>query len=612
MNKKKILRIIIPSVAAFLAVAAGVFLYLYYFYYHKPNFVSGSANSISAANTDDVAPGDEIDYIINFKNTGNTDVTALKITTKIPDNTRYLSSNPQAKIDSESKKMEFLVPLVAKNTSGSVTFKIKANSPLDNGMEIKTGEISFNYTARKEMRDFLIGDIISKKVASSPDFSGFKMKVKDLNGGQISMGDKLQFDISLSNSGNMNAKNIKVINILPDKLLLDKKTIKPDAQVEKSSENKESITWELSILNAGQNQDFSFTATVGNNFGHLEEFTDSASVEYGTKTVSEASVSEKVWGFPDFSKSENKVADIDGGSVWAGDILEYTVVIKNTGLRAGQDFKLICPIPELTSFVTGSESGPDSANYDSETKTLLWEIKSLDVNQEISLKFSSKISGSLIKGGKISTGFYIEGDGQDVQIEPVSINVRAFIFQTLVCMGDSQITFTNWPASLDYLLESGYVHAEFNTIGSGVPQQMAYQGVKRFDSTVAVYKPSIIVFGYGTNDAGVSTSLFRNGMTELIQKAKAIGATPVVHSIGWIDTGQQPLKKSYTEYNAILRDVCAANGVPYVDIYGPMSQDPGRYVSSEGMHWTADGGALVANLVYNTIRNYLDGEGNRK
>ncbi|MBM3709095.1 MAG: SGNH/GDSL hydrolase family protein, partial [Actinobacteria bacterium] len=182
------------------------------------------------------------------------------------------------------------------------------------------------------------------------------------------------------------------------------------------------------------------------------------------------------------------------------------------------------------------------------------------------------------------------------------------------CMGDSQILVSNWPAILDYLLESRYPRAEFTVIGSGVAQQMAYQGVRRFDSTVAVYGPQVVVFGYGTNDIGNpgGTAELWNGINDLINKAKGIGATPIVHSIGWIDTGKHELKKGISSYNNALRDVCNANSVPYVDIYGPMSANPGKYVGPDGMHWTADGGALVAQLVFNTLINYLDAEGSRR
>ena len=49
-----------------------------------------------------------------------------------------------------------------------------------------------------------------------------------------------------------------------------------------------------------------------------------------------------------------------------------------------------------------------------------------------------------------------------------------------------------------------------------------------------------------------------------------------------------------------------------MDIAGPLSQNKGLYIAADGMHWTTAGAQLVAQLVYNTMRNYLDGEGKRK
>jgi len=608
MSKKKKLWIIIPSVVVFIALSATAALYFYFIYYLKPNFEDAVFNRISSNNSGILEPDDEIQYTIDYKNTGNTDVTGFIITTGIPANTEYIRSNPEAKNNTDTGTIEFFIPVLEKNAAGSVAFTVKVANPLDNKTVIRTSEVLFEYIARKEPGNFKISETLSNEVESSPDFSGLKLSFRDMNGGKISMGDRIKFDISINNSGNMNAKNIKVTDILPDKFILDKSSIKSEAEI---SQDKNQLVWQIDTLNVGESMDFSFIAAIDNGFEHLEIFKNTVTVEYDGQITNEASVSDKVWGFPNFSQSVNSVADTDGGSVWAGDILKYTIIVKNSGLRAGENFKLICPIPASTTYSQGSASDAENASYDSEAKTLSWDIESLEVGDEKSFEFSAKISGSLIKGGNITSAFYIEGDQQFVELEPVSIGVRSYIFQTLVCMGDSQITRTNWPANLDYLLESSYIHAEYNTIASGVPQQLAYQGAKRYDSTVAVYNPSIVVIGYGTNDAGTSTSNFREGMTQIIQKAKANGTTPVVHSIGWIDTGLHPNKKGYQDYNAILRDVCAKNGVPYVDILGPMSSDPGRYVGPDGLHWTSDGAGLVANLVFNTIRNYLDSEGNR-
>ena len=606
-KKENILWITIPAVVVIFFMLAAVGYY-YFFHYLKANLSDANFNKITQSIGSEVKPGDQISYTIYYKNSGNLKVTGFIIKTYIPDNTSIISSSKGFKIGPDRKALEFNIGDLGADSGGSVVFTVKVSTPLDNGTSIKSKEVLFEYFVREEKENYSIKEVPEAKVISSPDFTNFSVKLADLNGNQISMGDELAFSMSLENTGNMNAENIRIIGILPQKFELAKNSIIPEAEFDSSSNQ---IVWKIDSLEASSIKNFNFRVKVGDNFSHLEEFRYQAQLEYAGKIDKEIELADKVWGFPNFSTSFNTVTDISGGDVWAGDILEYTIVVKNTGLRAGENVSLYCPIPKGTTYVSKSAK-PGVSSWSDEINGIEWNIDQINVGEEKTFKFKVNIDGAFIKGGKVENQFYIKGDEQEVQIEPVKIGVRSFIFQTIVCMGDSQIPVTNWPASLDYLLESSYPHAEFNTIGSGVPQQRAYEGVRRFDSSVAIYNPTIIVIGYGTNDVGSGTSLFATGIAELINKAKSIGATVIVHSIGYINTDKNEIKKGYQSYNSVLRNVCASNGVPYVDIYGPMSGDPGRYVSAEGLHWTAEGGALVANLVFNTMINYLNSEGSRK
>ena len=607
-KKAKILWITIPTAVVIIFILAAVGYYYYFFHYLKANLSDANFNKITQSISSEIKPGDQISYTIYYKNSGNLKVTGFMIKTSIPDNTFIISSSKGFKIGPDKKVLEFNVGDLGADSGGSVIFTVKVNNPLDNGTSIKSKEVLFEYFAREKKENYRIQEVLKDNVISSPDFTNFSVKLADLNGNQISMGDELAFTMSLENTGNMDAENIRIIGILPQKFELVKNSIIPEAEFDSSSNQ---IIWKIDSLEAGSIKNFSFRAKIGDNFLHLEEFKYQAQLEYEGKVVKEIELADKVWGFPNFSTSSNTVTDISGGDVWAGDILEYTIAVKNTGLRTGENVSLYCPIPKGTTYVSQSAT-PAVEAWSDEINGIEWNIDQVNIGEEKTFKFKVKIGSAFTKGGQVQNQFYIKGDEQEVQIEPVKIGVRSFIFQTIVCMGDSQIPVTNWPASLDYLLESSYPHAEFNTIGSGVPQQRAYEGVRRFDSSVAIYNPTIIVIGYGTNDVGSGTSLFATGIQELINKAKSIGATVIVHSIGYINTDKNEIKKGYQSYNSVLRNVCASNGVPYVDIYGPMSGDPGRYVSAEGLHWTAEGGALVANLVFNTMINYLNSEGSRK
>ena len=607
-KKAKILWITIPTAVVIFFILAAVGYYYYFFHYLKANLSDANFNKITQSISSEIKPGDQISYTIYYKNSGNLKVTGFMIKTSIPDDTSIISSSKGFKIGPDKQVLEFNVGDIEADSGGSVVFTVKVNNPIDNGTSIKSREVLFEYFAREKKENYRIKEVLEGKVISSPDFTNFSVELADLNGNQISMGDELAFTMSLENTGNMDAENIRIIGILPQKFELVKNSIIPEAEFDSSSNQ---IIWKIDSLEAGSIKNFSFRAKVGDNFLHLEEFKYQAQLRYEGKVVEEIELADKVWGFPNFSASSNTVTDISGGDVWAGDILEYTIAVKNTGLRTGENVSLYCPIPKGTSYVSQSAT-PAVEAWSDEINGIEWNIDQVNVGEEKIFKFRVMIGNAFIKGGQVQNQFYIKGDEQEVQIEPVKIGIRSFIFQTIVCMGDSQIPVTNWPASLDYLLESSYPHAEYNTIGSGVPQQRAYEGVRRFDSSVAIYNPTIIVIGYGTNDVGSGTSLFATGIAELINKAKSIGATVIVHSIGYINTDKNEIKKGYQSYNSVLRNVCASNGVPYVDIYGPMSGDPGRYVSAEGLHWTAEGGALVANLVFNTMINYLNSEGSRK
>jgi uncharacterized repeat protein (TIGR01451 family) len=608
-SKKFWVLIAVFIVMFLLIIAAGA--YFYFIYYLKPNFETGESNNISNDAAEKVFPDSVITYTINFKNSGNVAANDFRVLTGIPSNTAFLSSDPSCKFNQADGSMEFNEGNLLKGQSGKVAFSVKVNKPLDNGTLINSIQAIFKFVSRGKEENFTITKTLKNKVESSPDLKKFNIEVTDKNGGDFNMGDLVTFVIMVENTGNMNAKNVFITDSVPEKLEVIKNSINPSGAGSQYDAAINKITWNLGELTINKSVTLSFDARVGNNFKDLEKFKNIATLGYEKNIKSEIYVEKEVHAFPDFSKSLNIVTDIDGGSIWAGDILQYSVTVKNTGLREGRNFELHCPVPSGTSYIKNSASPADML-VNSKTDEIQWNIKSLGTGTEQTFTFKVSINDSLKKGGMVNTGFFITGDSQNVKIEPLHTNIKPFIFQTVVCMGDSHIPHTNWPSTLNHLLNYKYPHADFRTIGSGVPQEMAYQGVRRFDSTVGIYKPQIIVIGYGTNDVGSGTDLLRSGLQDLINKAKALGATVLIHSIGYIDTVKNPDKASYLGYNNAIRDVCASNGVPYIDLYGPMSQDPGKYLDTDGMHWTSEGGSLLAHLVFNTLVNYLDSNGQRK
>ena len=101
--------IILPIVFAVIALAVLAGLYYYALYFNKPNFEINDYNKMLQSTSGPVTPGQEIQYSIEFKNTGNTDITELSIETEIPANTDVVSSSSNSKISADGKKITFYI-----------------------------------------------------------------------------------------------------------------------------------------------------------------------------------------------------------------------------------------------------------------------------------------------------------------------------------------------------------------------------------------------------------------------------------------------------------------------------------------------------------------------
>ena len=328
-------------------------------------------------------------------------------------------------------------------------------------------------------------------------------------------------------------------------------------------------------------------------------------------------------------KSTIEVKDINGGDIWALDRLRYSIIVKNTGGREAKGIEVCCPIPAGMGYVGDSAK---HYNLDSDNKTfkdsflsrgririlnqngteIKWEIDSLKVGEVKKLTFEVFVADYLTYGAQIKTDFYIQNGSTKITLNNPVINIKANVFETIVCMGDSLTALTGYPEIMDRLLEKEFPHAEFNTISSGVKSEMASQAIARFDKDIRIYNPDIIILGYGANDAGEETGYFRYYMDILVKQSLSTGAEVFVFGVGFIDTANTEWinKANYTVFNDILKnDICPKNGAVYIDLYSEMSKEPDRYFKSDGMHWNDEGTSLAANIITGALVDYMDKDG---
>ncbi len=599
-NKKRIY-----IAAIIIIVAAAVYSTYYYFnIYLQPNFSDESLNFVSAGSGGLIKPGNEITYTINFENNGVRTVSELEIIAKIPENTELISAGSDENVDAKEGRVRFVISDdIKKGSKGSVEFIVKVHKPLGNGTPIILDQVVFDYKIKDEKHSKIINADFNHKVKSSPEFGSFDLEIVDKNRGSLRMGDEINCILKVENTGNMDASGVEVKSVIPGNVTILEESISSDGKIKDGS-----VIWNIESLGVDEPKVLSFSAKVNDDLTDGEIIVNTASINCEQDASAEKKVESKVCLFSDLSGSEAFMYDANGGYLWAGETISVKIVIRNAGEKAEENYKLICPIPVEATYISKSGT-PEGIRWSDEIRGLVWDLKDLGVGEEKSIVFNMQVNQDLLyKGGTVTTNFKIESSSGEIEIPSKSITIRRRVNMNIVAMGDSLIVKSNWAQTFDELLEANYPYADYNTIVSAKSGELARDGYERFDSTVAVHNPQIIIIAYGTNDAGKpGLSEFRANLEGIVVKSKNLGARVFVNLIGPIN---YPGKENYSETNDIIKQVASKYGVVVIDVLTPLSQNPGGYFV-DGIHYSSAGASVVAHTVFSYVSQYLGDIGQR-
>ena len=583
-----------------LIVGASSFVY-FYFRIYPPNFSDGKLNFISSDSSGSLKPGDRITYTVNYGNTGWKAAENFEIILKIPDNTFFISSENNVVSQNTDGTLTIKIGNVEGTKQGTADLVVGVKKPLDNGTLIKFGGAKFAYkNSGKILNNGIEANLIST-VESSPDFSNFEIDAIDENGGVLRQGDVIQYRLIVKNSGGMNAADVEVKSNFSE--FTD---VIEDSITDAGTYGNSSVSWNIDNLKVNKPEILSFRVSVKNDLTQDVTITNNSTLIYGTD-ITERSVEEEIKRFSDLTTSEAFIYDENGGYLWATEIINVKVVLKNTGDKTEESYRLICPTPAGATYI--SQSGtPEGISWSDDIRGLIWDLKNLGVGEEKEISFRIKVNEDLVNsGGIITTAFKIESSNGEVILPSKSMKVRGHVNMNIVAMGDSLIEMTGWVQMFDDLLEANYPYADYNTIASGKGGEKASGGNARFDSTVAIYNPQIVIVAYGSNDAGPRVSGFQANMESIIAKAKNLGARVFINLIGPI---YWPGKEKYAEYNNIIWQIAAKYGAVVIDVLTPLSQNPGGYLT-DGMHYSQAGAVVVAHTVFSYVSQYLGDIGQR-
>ncbi len=405
-----------------------------------------STKSVKDENGSSVEPGDILLYTVSMLNKSGFAISGAEFVDAIPANTAYVAesvSTPSGTVESESPVLRIQGISLPAHGEIAITFRVQVVNPLPAGVNQISNQGTVNYDSdgngtndRSQQTD---GDTSYPgeqptviPVVAGPDFESTKSLVlhNDADGNTVvTPGDTLRYTVRISNIGNQDSSGtVQFYDNIPAFTAYVSGSVNADAGTASYNSGSSRIEWSGSI-GAGGSVNLVFDVTVnsgiavgtlisnqgvvnfdsdGDGVNDSEDLTDGDSSNPGDQPTDVP-----VGGSPE-GIALKTVVDANGGSVQPGDVLTYTVTMKNTSPFIVNDLEFTDSIPANTTYVAGSVVPPSGSTVEGETPVL--RITGIDFAAfgENTVVFSVKIADPLPAGvSQISNQglVYYDSDG---------------------------------------------------------------------------------------------------------------------------------------------------------------------------------------------------------
>ena len=158
-----------------------------------------------------------------------------------------------------------------------------------------------------------------------------------------------------------------------------------------------------------------------------------------------------------------------------------------------------------------------------------------------------------------------------------------------------------WPAKLEGLLRAKGADARVGT--EGHPGVQADYAMEKFASATA--GADLCILGFGTNDAKkleVPLGEFLSEISDVLDQAAEAQLPLILLGIPWFsqDVAGPELQARLPVWNESLSSLCDQLSIPFVDLYRPFLDDPGRWFNEKTTpqrHLSAQAHTRVAELL---------------
>lgn len=384
-----------------------------------------------------VKAGDEITYTIHVRNTGNVKLENVVINDVIPAYTEFISADDGIAPDATGR-LTWTIPEVLIGSDAVRSFKVKVVNDLTGaGYITNTADVdNGNGTGGHPTTPSDPGNPNNPHPDPDPNDPSTEVPVDNgkhsdnwksasytgtgANGG-VTTGDLITYTIHVRNSGNATLTNVVISDEIPayTEFVSAEESITPSAG---------KLTWTIAdIPVGGADVTRSFTVKVVEDLTGAVSITNTADVDNGSGKGNEPThpadpndPDNPMTNPPPGPATDVKVDTLVRFEAWKGvvtasgadkaspgEILTYTIHVRNTGNVKLPLITVTDPVPALTTFQSAGENGLFNAG----TNTVTWEVRDIAVGAVVDLTFKVKVDDELDSGAVI-TNTAVASDGK--------------------------------------------------------------------------------------------------------------------------------------------------------------------------------------------------------
>lgn len=247
----------------------------------------------------------------------------------------------------------------------------------------------------------------------------------------LKSGSNITYKITITNTGNQNLSNVKLIDDYDETKLKDIINISDNGEDNIPSNGK--ITWNLSNFGVNQSKTFTFDATIKDNLNDGTTINNIATVKTDQTLEKSANYNFNIGGTVvlELTKKcfkKGTQTNCSAIAMYSKDIITYQIILKNIGSKKAINIQLVDTYNG--TYLTNINSINPTGNHNNTNFTITWNLSEIQPQDSKTFTFDATIKDNVVNGTSIENVVVAKSEYYPDLIAKVNFNVTVINTET--------------------------------------------------------------------------------------------------------------------------------------------------------------------------------------